>query len=126
MPNCKCRACEPDFPGRCFRDVYTHCIYTCLLAANILTYNHYHAWTYARDGQLMSAQFMYRTQGFEVEDCRLPVLNSEVWGGFVFVNLSGEAPPLGEQLTALEPEVGNYHMQDMRRFTGGDEIWPTN
>ena len=86
----------------------------------------YHAWTYARDGQLVGARFMERTEGFRVEDCRLPELTSEVWGGFVFVNLNGDAPPLTEHLKALEPVVGNYHMQDMARFTGGDEIWATN
>ena len=86
----------------------------------------YHAWTYARNGQLVGARFMDRTDGFRVEDCQLPELNSAVWGGFVFVNLNAQAPPLCEQLKALEPVVGNYHMQDMRRFTGGDEIWGTN
>jgi choline monooxygenase len=86
----------------------------------------YHAWTYARDGQLVGARFMERTVGFNIESCRLPKLNSEIWGGFVFVNLDANAAPLRTKLAALEPIVGNYHMQDMRRFTGDDEIWGTN
>ena len=83
----------------------------------------YHAWTYARDGSLVGAKYMERTAGFKMQDCRLPVLRSEVWGGFVFVNLDPQAQPLAPRLSKLEPIVGNYHMQDMKRFTGGDEVW---
>ena len=86
----------------------------------------YHAWTYARDGSLVGAKYMERTAGFKMQDCRLPVLRSEVWGGFVFVNLDPQAQPLAPRLSKLEPIVGNYHMQDMKRFTGGDEVWGTN
>lgn len=86
----------------------------------------YHAWTYARDGQLVGAKFMDRTAGFKLSDCRLPTLRSEVWGGFIFVNLDPDAKPLAARLAALEPLVANYHMQDMKRFTGGDEVWETN
>ena len=86
----------------------------------------YHAWTYARDGQLVGTKYMDRTENFKPENCHLPELRSEIWGGFLFVNLDPEAKPLAGRLKNLEPMVGNYHMQDMSRFTGGDEIWATN
>ena len=86
----------------------------------------YHAWTYARDGQLTGARFMDRTEGFRIEDCRLPALPCEVWGGFIFVHLAPEPPPLAPRMSELESVVGRYHMQDMRKFTGGDETWQTN
>ena len=86
----------------------------------------YHAWTYARDGQLVGAKFMDRTNNFKMEECRLPELRSEVWGGFLFVNLDPDTLPLAQRLAPLEPIVGNYHMADMKRFTGADEVWGTN
>ena len=61
----------------------------------------YHAWTYARDGQLVGAQFMDRTEGFRVEDCRLPALPCEIWGGFIFVNLAKDVAPVSERLSPL-------------------------
>ena len=86
----------------------------------------YHAWTYGREGKLVGARFMDRTAGFVPDDCRLPELRSEVWGGFVLVNLDPNAQPFGSRLGKLEPVIANYHMQDMARFTGGDEVWATN
>ena len=86
----------------------------------------YHAWTYARDGQLVGTRHMDRTENFEPQTCGLPALNCEIWGGFIFVNLDPNATPLADKLEALEPLVSRHHMQDMRRFTGGDEIWATN
>lgn len=86
----------------------------------------YHAWTYARDGQLVGAQFMDRTEGFRVEDCRLPALPCEIWGGFIFVNLAKDVAPVSERLSTLTTVLDNYHMQEMKKFTGDDEIWETN
>ena len=86
----------------------------------------YHAWTYALDGQLIGARFMERSPGFDPKACGLPILNSEIWHGFIYVNLDPHAVPLAKRLEKLEPLVANFHMEDMTRFTGGDEIWQTN
>ena len=86
----------------------------------------YHAWTYDRHGKLVGTRYMDRTEGFRQQECRLPELNCETWGGFIFVNLDPDATPLAARLERLEPLVANHHMQDMGWFTGGDEIWGTN
>ena len=86
----------------------------------------YHAWTYARDGRLTGARYMDRTEGFRPEAYRLPELRSEEWRGFVFVNLDPDAEPLAGRLTKLDALIAGHHMEIMRRFTGGDEIWDTN
>ena len=86
----------------------------------------YHAWTYARDGRLTGARYMDRTEGFRIEEYRLPELRSEEWRGFVFANLDPGAEPLAGRLATLDALIARHHMQDMRRFTGGDEIWDTN
>jgi phenylpropionate dioxygenase-like ring-hydroxylating dioxygenase large terminal subunit len=73
----------------------------------------YHAWTYALDGRLLAAPEMDRTPGFDPAGCRLPGIRTEVWQGFVFVNLDGGAPPLGPSLSGLEPVVHAYDLAGM-------------
>ena len=56
----------------------------------------YHAWTYALDGSLRSAP-----RGEELDDrsdLSLVGIRLGAWGPFRFVNLDGEAPPLGDVL----------------------------
>lgn len=86
----------------------------------------YHAWTYGRDGRLIAARYMDQTDGFRPEECRLPEIRSEIWHGFLLVNLDPEATPFAERMAGLEPLIANHHMADMRRFTGDDEIWESN
>ena len=86
----------------------------------------YHAWTYANDGQLLRAPYMDQVKGFKVDECRLPELASEIWRGFIYVNLDGKAKPLAPRLKGLEPYVENHHPQDMVVQTVLNEVWPTN
>ena len=86
----------------------------------------YHAWTYANNGQLLRAPYMDQVAGFDVGGCRLPELASEIWCGFIYVNLDGTAKPLAPRLMGLEPYVRNFHPEDMVVQTVLDEIWPTN
>ena len=51
----------------------------------------YHAWSYGRDGALASAPRMPKER---VAGCRLHGFRTEIWRGFVYVNLSGDAAPL--------------------------------
>ena len=86
----------------------------------------YHAWTYANDGQLLRAPYMDQVKGFDVKSCRLPELASEIWRGFIYVNLDGKAKPLAPRLKGLESQVKNYHPEDMLVHTVQDDVWPTN
>ena len=86
----------------------------------------YHAWTYANNGQLLRAPYMDQVAGFDVKGCRLPELATEIWRGFVYVNLDGKAKPLAPRLKGLEPYVRNFHPEDMVVQTVLDEVWPTN
>jgi len=74
----------------------------------------YHAWTYALDGRLRGAPEMHRTPGFDRASCRLPEIRSEIWEGFVFVNLDTDAEPLAPRLEGLSRALKNYHLADMR------------
>ena len=86
----------------------------------------YHAWTYATDGQLLRAPYMDQVKGFDVKDCRLPEFATEVWHGFIYINLDGRAKPLAPRLKDLEPFIKNYHMGEMSHLTGEEDVWNAN
>ncbi len=86
----------------------------------------YHAWTYANDGQLLRAPYMDQVKGFDVKGCRLPEFKTEIWHGFLYVNLDGKAKPLAPRLTGLEPYLENRHPEDMMVSLVQEEIWSTN
>jgi len=52
----------------------------------------YHAWTYGRDGSLLRAARMVNA-GFDPASCKLHSHKMQLWNGFIYVNLSGEAEP---------------------------------
>ncbi len=88
----------------------------------------YHAWGYGLDGRLLGTPYF---QGMDVPDeqkaiftcqatefCKedyglLPV-RVDSWGCFVFVNLDGQARPLGEWLGDLPERFARYPLQELR------------
>ena len=86
----------------------------------------YHAWTYGLDGQLQRAPLIAEGAHFDRRTCRLPQFASEIWQGFIFVNLEGNEPPLAPALAATESYIRNYQ-EDKRHFLfGSEEVWGTN
>lgn len=73
----------------------------------------YHKWTYALDGSLMAAPLMNKAEGFEHENCSLPSFGCEIWNGFIFVNLGGDAAPLAQSLAPLAEEFAPWKMDEM-------------
>src|SRR5689334_421303 len=73
----------------------------------------YHAWTYDLEGRLRGAPEMARTPGFDRANTRLPQVALEDWKGFLFVNLDGNAPPLGPRLVAVDDLIGNYRLEKL-------------
>jgi phenylpropionate dioxygenase-like ring-hydroxylating dioxygenase large terminal subunit len=86
----------------------------------------YHAWTYARDGALLRAPHMDDADGFDLATCRLPEFATELWQGFIFVNLHGGAEPLAPQLSELMPHIANYHQEARHLVYDTEEVWRTN
>ena len=86
----------------------------------------YHGWSYATDGALIAAPFMGSVSGFEKSACRLPELRSEIWHGFVFVNLDGNAAPLTPRLQDLTSHLKNYHQPERQHLFGEEDVWSTN
>lgn len=73
----------------------------------------YHNWTFGLDGRVKGCAEMHQAEGFTARDYGLHEFASEVWEGFVFVNLSGTARPLAEQLAALTPKVASWRMAEL-------------
>ncbi len=74
----------------------------------------YHAWSFELDGQLKASPEMHEAAGFCRDEFSLRAFHSEVWQGFVFVNLDGNAPPLAPQLTEMEIDIAAYKMAGMQ------------
>ena len=67
----------------------------------------YHAWSYELDGRLRLAP-RFDAGNFDPSTVALiPVRNAE-WGGWVFVNVSGDAPPFEQHLGSLADALANW------------------
>jgi len=86
----------------------------------------YHAWVYNSEGHLQNAPMMDRVEGFDKSACRLPSFATEIWEGFIYVNLDGSAAPLADQLEGLMPIIKNYRMGERNFVYGEETIWACN
>lgn len=80
----------------------------------------YHHWVYNLTGELMSAPEMAENTAFDKAACGLPEVRTEMWLGFVFVNLDGTADPLAPRLTDLTKILEPYEI-DRQRTTRATE-----
>lgn len=72
----------------------------------------YHSWSYRYDGSLRAAPTFAQTPGFDMSEWPLIAVRSAVYGGWVWVDLSGSAPDiethfgnLGEIMAPYETEL---------------------
>ncbi len=79
----------------------------------------YHAWTFARSGELLSLKRRHSTAAPDRNRIGLFPVAVDRLAGFLFVNPSGTAAPLrefapglSEQITAACPDLGSYHVED--------------
>ena len=75
----------------------------------------YHAWTYNLDGTLRAAPYVRFDARCPREGFSLVPVSLDTWGGFVFLNLSGKAPPLAEQVAGAARSLVRYPLADLRR-----------
>ena len=69
----------------------------------------YHAWSYNLDGTLRGCPQMQHADGFKKEDWRVVEFKSEIWNGFVFVNLDGTASQLAEQYADFDRVIAPWN-----------------
>jgi phenylpropionate dioxygenase-like ring-hydroxylating dioxygenase large terminal subunit len=74
----------------------------------------YHRWTFDLDGQVKGCPEMQNADGFNKRDWKLAEFRTEIWGGFVFVNFSGDAKPLSEQYADLWAHLKKWKPDEMK------------
>jgi len=77
----------------------------------------YHSWTYALDGGLRFAHGFKGRDGFDRSAWGLAELPVAEWHGLIFVDGSGQAPPLADALRELDELVAPYEPE--RLVTAG-------
>jgi Rieske 2Fe-2S family protein len=82
----------------------------------------YHAWSYRLDGSLIAAPGFRDGEGFAKAEHSLVPLPLEDWQGWVFVNATGDAPPLSSWIGDLDLLVAPYApgglvLADSHRYT---------
>lgn len=71
----------------------------------------YHAWTYGLDGGLRSARGIREIRNADKAQLGLTPIAVAEWGGFVFVNLSGQAQPFESFLGDLPVVTANWGLE---------------
>ena len=79
----------------------------------------YHAWSYGLDGKLRAAPASDKTPGFDTSAICLTEVRTEVFAGFIFVNLHDDAAAMADWYPGAENEL--------RAFVPGiDELAPAS
>lgn len=75
----------------------------------------YHRWSYDLNGNLIGAPHIIKKVPLETlkAESHLPMLKTEIWQGFIFVNFDDEAAPLAPTLTKLDPYFANFPSSEM-------------
>jgi phenylpropionate dioxygenase-like ring-hydroxylating dioxygenase large terminal subunit len=74
----------------------------------------YHSWTFDLDGRLKASPEMHEAAGFHRSEWGLREFRSNVWHGFVFVNLDGAAPLSPEvQWRDIDAHLAQWSSQDL-------------
>ncbi|AZV80960.1 aromatic ring-hydroxylating dioxygenase subunit alpha (plasmid) [Parasedimentitalea marina] len=85
----------------------------------------YHAWMYGRDGALLRAARMDNA-GFDAKSCRLHGHNVQIWNGFIYCSLNGDAVPFGTESQPLDDLLAPYETDTFRVVHSAEENWHTN
>ncbi|MEM1291289.1 MAG: aromatic ring-hydroxylating dioxygenase subunit alpha [Cyanobacteria bacterium P01_H01_bin.162] len=80
----------------------------------------YHSWTYKLDGKLkgtphFGGYYKDTYEGFDRDGKGLQAIRCEQWLDLVFVNVSGDAPPLEEYLQPVRDRWATYDLDQLRR-----------
>ncbi|HVQ89343.1 MAG TPA: aromatic ring-hydroxylating dioxygenase subunit alpha [Actinomycetes bacterium] len=73
----------------------------------------YHAWVFTTEGDLHGVAPSHQADVEGRTDLGLNAVSLEEWHGFLFVNVSGDAPALSEYLEGLEELVADYSMDSL-------------
>ena len=83
----------------------------------------YHAWTYDLDGQLKRVPGATKNENVSCSQIKLRTVKTEVFCGFIFVNLDNASESLSGQLLDYENNINSFNSQpELLRFVCQTEI----
>src|SRR5579863_8783801 len=85
----------------------------------------YHAWRYHLDGRVKEIVDAHEFTGVPA-GLRLRTVRAETWGGFVFVTMDPDAPPLVDYLAPIPDRLGAYRIEEMRYYSHKTTVLPAN
>jgi Rieske 2Fe-2S family protein len=74
----------------------------------------YHAWSYDLDGRLIGAPHMRSVENFERSEYGLHRIRVDTWGGFLFANLTSDAPALKDELGRFFGRFDRFPFAELR------------
>jgi phenylpropionate dioxygenase-like ring-hydroxylating dioxygenase large terminal subunit len=74
----------------------------------------YHHWSFELDGSLKGCPEMHKAEAFQRDETSLRPFRCEVWLGFVFINLSGDADPVADLYAELEKDIEGWRPTEMQ------------
>ena len=86
----------------------------------------YHAWTFELDGKLKACPEMHQAEDFCRDDFALKPFRSEIWQGFIFMNLDGNAAPLADGLGEMADDLAAFRLDKMQLVISREWDCPFN
>jgi phenylpropionate dioxygenase-like ring-hydroxylating dioxygenase large terminal subunit len=86
----------------------------------------FHAFTWNTDGSLKEIPCRWDFGHLKDETTALPEARLDQWGGFVFVNLDGKAPPLLDYLAPLPDHFVDWRLEDCVTAVWVAKVIPCN
>jgi phenylpropionate dioxygenase-like ring-hydroxylating dioxygenase large terminal subunit len=86
----------------------------------------YHAWTFELDGKLKACPEMQQAENFCRDEFALKPFRSEIWQGFIFVNLDGIAPPFADGLAEMADDLTSFQLDKMKLVIAREWDCPFN
>jgi phenylpropionate dioxygenase-like ring-hydroxylating dioxygenase large terminal subunit len=86
----------------------------------------YHSWTFELDGRLKACPEMHEAGEFCRDDFALKTFRCEIWQGFVFVNLDGNATPLMAELSEMATDLESFRLSELKLVIAREWACPFN
>ncbi len=86
----------------------------------------FHGWSWELDGSIRNIPARWDFPHVSDETHRLQAVKCERWGGFVFINLDPEAPPLADVLDVLPEHFAHFPLERRHITCHVEKILPAN